>query len=601
MKASRHIAAAVLAAAACASPVSDGPRDFPDPGPGGKTDALGRKLAGVASDYEAAELDELALVTDMRARRDAAWATVFKVLEPVPLLGLVEDDGGGDAPIELPGGVEIPKVPRFQTWYGVDDMKSMFQHLYEGLDASERAVRAAFTDEAMAEAVTWNASRLDRSSRWPLERYIKYVRELGTCPAEMSDDDCIALVQQRFGGAVGGNARILYSPATVDHVLRNYGTVLDCLGSLDTLTMDAQPGSATNFTLCFDRELPANSVLVKAQWARAEFGKSVPTYDTDADAMAAHLAGTAHWGDDGDRRTDPTPGEVFTIRLKNGDVYRLVGMHIMTKELRHWQWITLWWSDAPDGDFGADRPAFVRDGLDPVWANYKMCVVDGYVEQDADAAGRYADAPSLAAVLRAIDATEGAPTWCSNPYIEHGRNNARTNCIGCHQHGGSTVAFDTDGDGTPDPLDLEAIIGDEARFPQAGRAQLRELFPADYLYSFNRVDDFAAMIVGEVSYFDGYDRDSVRARVDHILGLEPDVAAGGETFSARCTGCHGPTGEGSGWAPSLYTRVPMRDLPSLAQTLLLGRGNMPSWADELNDQQLANVLGYLRATFGGED
>src|SRR5690606_8586370 len=125
----------------------------------------------------------------------------------------------------------------------------------------------------------------------------------------------------------------------------------------------------------------------------------------------------------------------------------------------------------------------------PVWSNYKMCVVADYVEGDADAAARFDDVPSLAAALRAIDGGASGATWCSNPYIEHGRNNARTNCIGCHQHGGSTVAHDLDEDGAGDPLELEAIIGDERRFPNAGRDRIRDVFPADYLYSFNRVDD----------------------------------------------------------------------------------------------------------------
>jgi mono/diheme cytochrome c family protein len=594
---SRAAVIAALLLAACAQAAGeDGALDFPvDTGPGGKTDVFGRRLAGVAAPYQAADLDQELLVADHRARREAAWETVRKVLEPVPLLGLVET-GEEHEEVELPEG-EVPMVPRFLTWYGVDDVKRLFQDLYGELAPADRAVRAPFTEQAIADAIAENAYALDRSQRWPLERYLRYVQELGLCPDHLSADECAALVQERLTGAVSGTARILYSPSAVTHTLESYGAILGCLDDLDHLSTDATPADDANFTLCFDAEFPVDSVLIKTQWARADFGREIPVYDTDASALAAHLAGTAHWGEDGDRRANPSPGDILTLRLRNGDTYRLVGMHIMTKELRHWQWISLWWSDQPGTDFGADRPAL--DGVAEVWRNYKMCVVDGYTEEDPDPAARFGEAPSLEAALQAIDTGQGGPTWCSNPYLEHGRGNARTNCIGCHQHGGATVMGDRDGDGALDPLDLEAIISDDSWFPDTGRRQIRELFPADYLYSFNRVDDLAHVISAEVGYLDNADSNSVRPRVDRVLGLEGDAAAGAAGFADRCAPCHGDTGEGSGWAPNLYTRVPHRDDPSLLQTLILGRGPMPSWA-ALDDQELADLLAQLRATFGGE-
>jgi mono/diheme cytochrome c family protein len=590
------VVAALVGAAACASKKDDSPLDFPDPGPGGKTDVFGRKLAGVPSDYVPAELDEDTLQSNARARRDAAWESVFKVLEQVPLLGLAESAGENPEDIELPEG-EVPRVPRFQTWYGVDDIKRMFQHLYEGLAPADRAVRAPFTTEQIADAVKWNAGALDRSKRWPFERYLEYVKQLGVCPEEMPADECARLVQSKVTGA-GGNARIMYSPGTVEHVLGNYQNIVRCLGELGSLSLAALPISETNFTLCFDAEFPTRSVLIKAQWARADFGKQVPAYDTDGDTLAAHIGGTAHWGDEGDRTVDPSPSDIFTIRLKNGDTYRLVGLHIMTKELRHWQWITLWWSDKPDTDFGADRPDKIKSGLPGVWSNYKMCVVDGFQEKDTDGARRYPGKPTLAAALRAIDSGAGGPTWCSNPYLEEGRNNARTNCVGCHQHGGSTVIRDEDGDGALEPLDLEAIINDETHFPLTGRKQIREVFPADYLYSFNKVDDFAHLITAEISFFDDADRDAVRSRRDHILSMDGVASAGAMLFAQNCATCHGEDGRGSGWAPNLYERVPTRPDDSIVQTLLQGRGGMPKW-EHLRDQEIADLLAHLRATFGG--
>ena len=146
------------------------------------------------------------------------------------------------------------------------------------------------------------------------------------------------------------------------------------------------------------------------------------------------------WGDAGDRKTNPGADKIYTIRLRDGSMFRLAGMHIMTKEARHWQWITLWWSDKPKEDFGADRPSALANHPRTPWRNYKMCAVAWYLEEDTrTAAQRFPRQTSLSSALKATS-TPGKPTWCSNPYIEHGRGNAATNCIGCHQHGGDRLA-----------------------------------------------------------------------------------------------------------------------------------------------------------------
>ena len=114
-----------------------------------------------------------------------------------------------------------------------------------------------------------------------------------------------------------------------------------------------------------------------------------------------------------------------------------------------------------------------------MWSNYKMCVATFYDEGDADPAARYPDAPSLASALAALGSRQGAPTWCSNPYIEHGRGNASTNCIGCHQHGGTGETVDS-------------VLGAPDRFPDFGRTKVRESFPADYTFTTDGVLDLAA-------------------------------------------------------------------------------------------------------------
>jgi mono/diheme cytochrome c family protein len=577
---------------------SSDPLAFPEV-PGGKTDVFGRSLVGVAAPYEpdaslgAPEAQE-ALAADMRRRRDVAWGTVYKVLEPVPLLGLAEVIE--DHPEVSWPDPDVPVVARWETWYGVEDLKRMFQHMYEGLGLDGRQARAPLSAAAVAEAEVWNAGAASRSDRWPLERYLDHIRQLGQCPEGTPTEECAPALESLLGGAVTGTTRILYSPGTARALLGDYAGAVACLDALDTLPLEAAPPSADNFTACFAEELPADAVLIKAQWVRADFEPELPAFDTDAESMRRRLQGSATWAEQGDRVVDPSPRDIYTIELRDGSVFRLAGMHIMTKELRHWQWITLWWSDRSGDDFGADRPAGFAD-LPPVWSRYKMCAVSWFDERDPELGQRYQDVPSLAAALDATGGAPGEPSWCSNPYIEHGRANAGTNCIGCHQHGGSTVAHDRDGDGVLDPFDLDAVIHDEARYPAIGRSQIRETFPADYMYSFNRVDDVAHVFEQEMDFADGIDL-ALQQRVDSVLSAPGDVESGAALFAGTCAACHGPEGHG-GVGPDLRERVPSREDPTLVRTLLTGKGAMPPWADRFDDRALADLVAFLRDRFGG--
>jgi len=573
---------------------------LPFPGEGAaKSDVFGRALAGIASPYQAdpnIANQEVLLQNSMQSRRQMAWDVIMRVLDPVPLLGLADQANSNEA-IVLPEG-EVPYVPRWQTWYGVDDFKRMFRHLYGGLTPEERAERAPFAAESLTKAEEWNANALDRSERWPLERFLRYVNELGVCPIGTEPDDCAKTLQSKFSGAAAGNARISYSPGTMRHLLGNYGSMLDCMESLETTGLDAVPANdQTNFSACFDAEFPSDAVLIKTHWIRSDFGRKVPVYDTSAEALATILSPTktGDWGD-GQREADPSPGEIYTIQLRNGDRYRLAGLHIMTKELRHWVWITMWWSDQPNTDFGADRPAAFANKVAPIWSHYKMGVVVDYKEHDLYPAAGFEDTPTLAAALSTV---KSDLSWLSNPYIEHGRGNAKTNCVGCHQHGGSVVGPDLNGDNTPDPFDLEMVIDNEFLYPSNGRSQIRSLFPSDYLWSTARVDNLRQVIRNEVELYDFAEKTLPEVRAAHVLQMMGNGADGEKLFDSNCTTCHGSNGQGL-TGPSLYERVPTLTDHALAQRLITGKPPtpMPSWS-QLANQQLADLVNFLRTTFGG--
>ncbi len=235
---------------------------------------------------------------------------------------------------------------------------------------------------------------------------------------------------------------------------------------------------------CLAEEMPRDAVLVKADWRR-DLGDNLPFYDTSAPRMRERLSGQADWAD-GDGSANPGSSSIYRVVLPNGNAFRMPALHVMTKELDHWLWITLWWSPSPDTDFGADRPTTVSSLPGP-WKNYKMCVVSQYLEGDTDPRGGFAG--SLGDALEAVNGTN-TPSWCSNPYLEKGSGNAQTNCIGCHQHGGTS-------------LPVEEIL---AR-PHHGSTRVRNNFFTDYLWAIKggQGEDLSALVQAEVDFWDATD------------------------------------------------------------------------------------------------
>ncbi|MDQ3368495.1 MAG: PPC domain-containing protein [Myxococcota bacterium] len=238
---------------------------------------------------------------------------------------------------------------------------------------------------------------------------------------------------------------------------------------------------------CLDGETPRDGVLVKADFRRQLPGELLPVFDTSGARMRSRLRGAATWNSDG--VADPQPAAIYTVQLPtSGQRFRLAGLHIMSKELDHWMWITLWWSPDPDTDFGADRPAAIA-ALPGPWRHYKMCVTTSYLERDPDARG--GQLGSLGDAVAAVHGGVGAPSWCSNPYLEQGDHNAGTNCIGCHQHGGTELA--------------PQVILDE--LPRFGSTRVRNNFFTDYLWAIKggNGEDLSSIVQAELDYWDAND------------------------------------------------------------------------------------------------
>lgn len=78
----------------------------------------------------------------------------------------------------------------------------------------------------------------------------------------------------------------------------------------------------------------------------------------------------------------------------------------------------------------------------------------------------------------------------------------------------------------------------------------------------------------------------------------------GETvYAAICQGCHMPGGEGAlgaGEYPALAGNPKLAASPYVAMMVLDGRGGMPGFSHMLNDQQVAEVVQYVRTHFGND-
>lgn len=452
-----------------------------------------RKLIGAAVplDYDP-ELKEPDLTT-VRARRAAAWRAVERLLRQVPI-GTAEGLKGF-APDES------PTLPVWQTWYDSGEFVEIFKRLYAGLGKEGRIAKRPFCPKAIDDSYAVHATKTLKG--WTPQ---KLEQRLGQ------------LKNVRDVHGVSGKGATFFSPGVTTGLLANYNELIKCPEIVRDLARKADPPSEKNFAHCLGREFPngrdkAEPVAADAYAHCPEVDPAAPAFDYSKSGVAVAVKASwavAHRDEVARFRTDDvglnqaletgefqslgimpdaelTPETIYTIRLKPSDrEYYLTGLHFAVKEARHWLWISLWWSDDKDKDFGEDRPAALDDV--PGWNHYKMCVASDYTEPDQAGLLELAkDYPSLAAAMNASTGRDPSFSWCANPFIELGKGNARTNCIGCHQHAGSTEEAD---DVYLDDPEDEANAARRARYPKDGRAQVRANFPADYLWSVTQSPDF---------------------------------------------------------------------------------------------------------------
>jgi len=77
---------------------------------------------------------------------------------------------------------------------------------------------------------------------------------------------------------------------------------------------------------------------------------------------------------------------------------------------------------------------------------------------------------------------------------------------------------------------------------------------------------------------------------------------GASLFQENCSACHQPKGQGvpGAFPPLAGNKFVQGDPKGPAYVLTHGRGGMPNFSDDLNDQQMAAILSYIRAAWGNK-
>jgi hypothetical protein len=409
--------------------------------------AIGKGSAYPSNPLNESERSEMQ--RSVLAQRQLAWHIVEKVVQDV-------------SPAE---GSNV-QVPRFSTWYARNDFERWFQSTYAFLTPEQRRARVPLLPETIDQGESQLVDQVLTSPSWPRDRLNSWLAGLNS--------------REKWLGTMG-TARAIFSPAAAKHLIGSYKQINDCTPrGKDQLTAP-----------CVNGDFPSDAVIVKAAWHRHGMNFPLSIFETSGTQMAQRLSGAGDSWDIPSQTTQTRPEHPgLMITTGSGADYQLTGLHIMSKESKDWVWISLWWSETPDEDFGEDRPA----SLAGVWSNYKMCVVTDFDDSALDHDELRTRYPSLALAIDAVKDNKdlNRRSWCSNPYLEKGANNQKTNCVGCHQYAGTSEDSNQ--------------IPSSVVFPDFGRARVLSSFATDYLWSITAdPENLREKVRARVSYHDIYD------------------------------------------------------------------------------------------------
>ncbi len=323
---------------------------------------------------------------------------------------------------------------KWQTWYSREDLQRIFRRAYEQLGKEGRAARKPLSEDLISHAIAFHDQDQFAGEGWNAAAFDRWL--------------------SRYAGkenAIPGLNKVLMNREALLVILKNYASINACLRSLDV----SEP--CKDLVLAF----PKGAAFLKTAWRRGQIEGDfkVPYYQTD-DLLSQFSADEWVTEDSG----IPLSERAYRMETPTDQVFHLVGVHLNTRLDTQWLYSSIWlennsYKACTSLDFhGLARPSG-----------------KGWEKSVADAE------------------TQLGHSWCSNPYLEGGAQNHKTNCVGCHQHAGSSWTEEN----------FEAALTQNISvLTQDAKVHSR----SDQVWSLlNGPEPLSSIIYQEIDYFDVYD------------------------------------------------------------------------------------------------
>lgn len=332
------------------------------------------------------ELDSIQLAADFALRRKIAWQISAEVLAPAK-----QQTGYGFVTENSPASL-------WQTWFSRDDITQ----LLNAIDLNYEVTESGLTETAAQKLLSG----------------IQRTKSPNFDPAPLTGGF------QPFSPAV-------YNSDYVLHILQNFRNIAKC-SPVSIKLMNAPLMNKVSHSNCM-AEFPATAIMMKVAWGEVNSQNAnglcykVNVKDLSPYGITQVISNSGAWQVSGNHCLDKT--NAFMMRDKDR-TFALKGLHIVTKELKDWIWISLIWQPNPDLGFGSDRPDTISD----IYANYILTVSVNERELDPSPGLGMNNLPLFSGSKNLFLSYKNRGetiTWNSNPFIEG--PDSTSNCISCHQ------------------------------------------------------------------------------------------------------------------------------------------------------------------------
>ncbi|HET9236560.1 MAG TPA: hypothetical protein VFO10_04890 [Oligoflexus sp.] len=333
---------------------------------------------------------------------DGFWNAIKNPALPQDFL--LQRQAGWDFWAEMLRPLHAASHPNFlvwQSWYGREDLQRIFRHLYENLGPAGRRERRELSPTVIQDGIRWNDELQFHDAGWDARRFEEWFARYDTDEKKRS---------------IPGMQKILFNQTALTFLLQNYERLEIC-----------QKERQRQGT-CEDLHWPERAVFLKTAWRRSEQGFLVERFPTAVDDLRQQWQ-EPQWT--AGERYEPAADESFAVRLPSGQKFHLTGLHASLRLEANWYWTSLWLGPKGADDFASDQ----GDRLNASWKPYRLCSVYGWSEPLREQTMDDHWPQPLAKVAQLM-VDQKLFNWCSNPYLEPGPNNHKTNCIGCHQYAG---------------------------------------------------------------------------------------------------------------------------------------------------------------------